>query len=266
MDNGSKTARSVKINLIFIPYWRAIRYHNSFTKQPIAMKKILLLTCLFALPALSFAQFQIGLKGGVNLSKLSFGQFATARLNANGSPAVNVNGQTISDNLKESYDSRTGTSFGIYTRFGRNLFIQPELLYSTKAASFDIIRTDNGTPTTSTVNVKVTSFDVPILLGIKGGPIRVVAGPLLSFRINDNQGLQDALKQYSSSTLNDAWTKAYYGYQVGVGLDLGKLGIDVRHEGSISDIAAVNLGPINSTAQFSQKLNSWQVTLALRLF
>lgn len=231
------------------------------------MKKALFLVVLIALPALSFAQFSFGVKGGVNLSQLSFGNFITTRLNPNGSPAVGVDGRQFRDNLQQSLDSKTGTSFGVYARIGNHLFFQPELLYSTKAGTFDIIR-DNGSggSTTESVNVKVTSFDVPLLMGIKGGPFRVVAGPLIAFRVNDGQGLNDALKQYTTGTINDAWAKAYYGYQLGVGLDLGSFGLDVRHEGSISDIAAVNLGPAGSAQAFNQKLKSWQITLALKLF
>lgn len=231
------------------------------------MKKTIVFVLLALLPTFSFAQFQIGIKGGVNLSKLSFGDFVSTRLNANGSPAVSVNGQTFRDSLRSSLNSKTGTSFGIYTRFGKNLFIQPELLYSTKASSFSIIRTgDNGQSATQTINTKITSFDVPILLGLKGGPFRIIAGPVISFRINNGQGWQNALKQYTSGSLNDAWAKAYYGYQIGGGIDFGKLGIDVRHEGSISDITTIDLGPAGSTQAFNQKIKSWQITLAYRLF
>ncbi len=230
------------------------------------MKKVLLFAALTVLPALSFAQFSIGVKGGVNLSQLSFGDFVTTRLNANGSPAVGVDGKQFRDNLKQSLDSKTGTSFGLYARIGGNLFVQPEVLYSTKAGKFDIIRTDgNGVSTTESVNVSVTSFDVPVLLGIKGGPIRVMAGPLVSFRVNNNQGFNDALKQYTTGSLNDAWAKAYYGYQIGVGLDLGSFGLDVRREGSISDIAAIDLGTAGNAQAFNQKLKSWQITLALKI-
>ncbi|MCY7360054.1 MAG: PorT family protein [Rudanella sp.] len=232
------------------------------------MKKVLLLAAIAILPAVSFAQssFQFGIKGGVNLSKFSFGSnVVTTRLNANGSPAVDVNGQQVRDNLRESLNSRTGTTFGVYARFGSNLYIQPEVLYSTKASSFDIIRTDNGQTTTQTVNISTTSFDIPVLLGLKGGPLRVVAGPVFSFRVGDNQRFSEALRQYTTGSLNDAWSKAYYGYQIGGGLDLGRLGIDVRREGSISDISAVKLGETGQ-AEFSQKLRSWQVTLAYKIF
>lgn len=227
------------------------------------MKKNLLFSTVCALvclmPALTFAQgFQIGVKGGVNLSKLSFGNFVSTGTNANGSPSVSVDGQTFRNSLSASLANKTGTSFGIYTRFGSNLFVQPELLYSTRAGSFNILR--NGV--SESVTVKSTSFDVPVLLGIKGGPIRVMAGPVVSFRIDDNQRLGEALNLYTKGTLNDAWSKAYYSYQVGGGLDLGSLGIDVRYEGNLSDIAQIN----DSGARFGQRLKSWQVTLAYKLF
>ncbi|WP_421829987.1 porin family protein [Larkinella sp.] len=230
------------------------------------MKKILFLGLVMILPSLTFAQFSIGIKGGVNLSQFTMGDFVTTRLNANGTPQVNVSGQVIRDNLKESFDSKTGWVYGIYTRFGKNIYIQPELLVSSKGGSFNIVRDINGQPTTETVSIKTTNFDVPILLGLKGGPIRVVAGPIVSFRISDDQKLRDALEDYTSGSLNNALAKATYGYQVGLGLDLGRFGIDVRREGSLSDVASVNLGGDANSAQFSQRLKSWQVTLAMRLF
>ncbi|MGF7215034.1 hypothetical protein GGR92_001174 [Spirosoma lacussanchae] len=224
------------------------------------MKKKLLIATLTLLPALTFAQggFQIGVKGGVNLSKLSFGPFVKTTTNSNGSPSVNVDGQTFRNSISDSYKSRTGTSFGIYTRFGKNLFLQPEVLYSTRSGQFDVIR--NGQ--SETVTIKTTSFDIPVLIGIKGGPLRVVAGPVVSLRIDDNQRLGEAIQQYTSGTLNDAWSKAYYGYQVGGGLDLGSLGIDVRYEGNLSDVAEIN----DASGKFNQRFKSWQVTLAYKLF
>ncbi|QJW89526.1 PorT family protein [Spirosoma taeanense] len=223
------------------------------------MKKVLLFATLTLLPALTFAQggFQVGIKGGVNLSKLTFGSFINTRANANGSPNVSVDGQTFRDNLRDSFDSRTGTSFGVYTRFGKNLFLQPEVLYTTQKAAFSVVRNNQA----EEVTIRTSSFDIPVLLGIKGGPLRVMAGPVVSLRIDDNQRLGDALRQYTNGSLNDAWSKAYYSYQVGGGLDLGSLGIDVRYQGNISDVAQIN----DSGAQFSQRLKSWQITLAYRL-
>lgn len=223
------------------------------------MKKLILFASLSVLPALSFAQgFQIGIKGGVNLSKLSFGNFVDASTNANGSPNVGFDGETFRNSISDSFNSKMGTSFGVYARFGKNLFVQPELLYSTRAGDFSY--TQNNQTVTSTV--RLTTFDVPVLLGIKGGPLRVVAGPVASFRINDNQTLGQAIQQYSNGSLNSAWSQAFYGYQVGGGLDIGSLGLDVRYQGNLTDIAQIK----NNSGQFSQGLKSWQVTLALKLF
>ncbi|MBO0935988.1 outer membrane beta-barrel protein [Fibrella sp. HMF5335] len=222
------------------------------------MNKLLFGLAIALLPLAAHAQFQIGVKGGINLSRLSFGNFVSTGTNTNGSPTVDVNGQTFRDNLSESLNSRTGTSFGIYTRFGKNLFIQPELLYTNLSGQFDVLR--NGKP--ETVTIQTTSFDVPVLLGLKGGPLRIVAGPMASFRIDNNAGLSDALKQYTGGTLNDAWQKAYYGYQVGGGLDLGSLGLDVRYQGNLSDIAQIN----SASGSFGQRAKSWQITLAYKIF
>ncbi|WP_234733205.1 porin family protein [Tellurirhabdus bombi] len=234
------------------------------------MKKILLSFAVAALcPAIAFAQlnsFSFGIKGGVNLSKFKTGDFVTTRLNANGTPQVGVDGKELRDNIRESFDSKTGWAYGIYTRFGRNLYLQPELLVSSKKGSFEIIRDVNGQQTTEVVTSRVTNFDVPILIGLKGGPLRVVAGPLISFRINDDDRLRDALRQYTSGSINDAFAKASYGYQIGAGLDIFRFGIDVRHEGSLTNVSVIDLGTDANRTQFNQKLKSWQVTLAYRIF
>jgi hypothetical protein len=230
------------------------------------MKKILFLTALALLPALSFAQFNLGIKGGVNLSKFSFGNFATARLNPNGLPAVSLNGQIIRDNLAESFNSRTGSSFGIWARLGDNLFLQPEVMFSTRGNEFTIQRADNGVSSTQTVQITSTSFDVPVLIGLRGGPLRVMAGPMVSFQVANDQGFRDALNQYTAGTLTEAWAKAYYGFQVGGGLDLGRLGLDVRYEGSLTDVVKLNLGTTGNATALNQRIKSWQATLAYRIF
>ena len=226
----------------------------------ISMQKALFGFAIALLPLAAHAQFQIGIKGGINLSRLTFGNFVSTGANSNGSPNVDVNGQTFRENLNESLNSKTGTSFGIYTRFGKNLFIQPELLYTNLSGQFTVLRSGSTAP--ETVTIQTTSFDVPVLLGLKGGPLRVMAGPIASFRIDNNAGLSDALKQYTGGTLNDAWQKAYYGYQVGGGLDIGSLGLDVRYQGNLSDIAQIN----SNGGSFGQRAKSWQITLAYKIF
>lgn len=228
--------------------------------------------CLLCVVGITSAQaqkkgFAFGIKGGVNLSRLTMGDVFTTRYDASGNPYLGYDGKEVRDNLKQSFNTRTGAVGGIYARFGRTLFIQPEVLVSTKGGSFDIIQKDQETPVTKTVNIKYSNIDVPLLIGLKGGPIRILAGPVTSFRIGDNQRLRDAFQQYTSN-LNDAFAQATFGYQLGAGLDIGSISLDIRKEGSFTNLASFQIDgkPVDGNATVKQKVTSWQVTLGIKLF
>jgi hypothetical protein len=186
----------------------------------------------------SFAQFSLGIRGGVNFSQLK-----------------TDNTQSIGANLQQSLDTKTGYVGGVYARIGSKLFIQPELIFSAKGGSVNILK--NGT--SQTVAIDYTNFDVPLLIGYKFGPIRLNAGPMASFTVSSN-GLDEALKSVSSN-LGESFKKASYGYQAGGGIDLGSLSLDLRYEGSLSEVSSLSSSNIN----FTQKGNLWQLTLGLRL-
>lgn len=233
------------------------------------MKRNTIIAFIFALAAFSheaFAQkkkFTLGLKGGVNLSQLSMGNFLTTRYDGNGNPYLNYDGHTVRDNLNESFDSKTGWSGGLYMRFGSGLYVQPEFLVSTKGGSFDIIQNDGDLPATRRIDYKFSSIDVPVLFGLKGGPFRVNAGPIASFRIGDNQNVREAIKYYTTSS--NPMSEAIFGYQLGAGLDIFGLSLDVRREGSFSNINSFQVNTGGTTTTVKQKLKSWQITLGIRL-
>jgi hypothetical protein len=198
----------------------------------------LLFVLVFAKANISFAQFSLGIRGGVNFSQLK-----------------TDNTQSIGANLQQSLDTKTGYVGGVYARIGSKLFLQPEVIFSAKGGSVNILK--NGT--SQTVAIDYTNFDVPLLIGYKFGPIRLNAGPMASFTVSNN-GLDEALKSVSSN-LGESFKKASYGYQAGGGVDLGSLSLDLRYEGSLSEVSALSTSNIN----FSQKGNLWQLTLGLRL-
>jgi hypothetical protein len=210
--------------------------------------------------------FAFGIKGGVNLSRLTMGDVFTTRYDDNGNPYLGYDGKEVKDNLKQSFSTRTGAVGGIYLRFGKTVFIQPEVLVSTKGGSFEIVQMDQEQPVSKTVNIKYSNIDVPLLIGLKGGPIRILAGPVTSFRIGDNQRLRDAFKQYTSD-LNNALSEASFGYQLGAGIDIGNISLDVRKEGSFTNVASFQLNgqSVGGDASVKQKISSWQVTLGLKL-
>ena len=227
--------------------------------------------CMLCLLGLTSAQaqkkgFAFGIKGGVNLSRLTMGNVFTTRYDDSGNPYLGYDGKEVKDNLKQSFDTRTGAVGGIYARFGRTLFIQPEVLVSTKGGSFEIVKTDLERPVTETIKIKYSNIDVPLLIGFKGGPLRILAGPVTSFRIGDNQKLSDAFKYYTSDFKN-SMSEATFGYQLGAGLDIGAFSLDVRREGSFTNVASFQVkGQSTGDNSVKQKINSWQVTLGLKLF
>lgn len=223
------------------------------------MKKLLFV--LIAFTSLQTQAQTFGFKAGVNLSKFTTGDFLTTRLNANGTPAVSVNGSVIKDNISESLNSRTGFVAGAWFRFGRSLFIQPELLFSSKSGTFDVIK--DGKPTN--VDIKVSNLDIPILVGMKAKFLRLNAGPMMSLKISNDESLAAALKNYTTSSVDNAFAKAVWGYQAGGGIDVGGMSFDLRYEGSLSDISALNLTSVSGTSQFSQRVKSWQATLAFKI-
>ena len=207
-------------------------------------KKLLFLFFVFAFAKgnVSSAQFTIGIKGGVNFSTLKT-DFKT---------------QSFGDNLQQSLDTKTGYVGGIYVRIGNKFFVQPEFIFSAKGGSLNILK--GGTTNTSqTVAIEYTNFDIPLMVGFKVGPLRLNAGPMASFKISD-KGLDEALKAYSNN-VNESFKNASYGYQAGGGLDIGALSVDLRYEGSLSEVTGNTFNNIN----FTQKGNLWQLTLGLRL-
>lgn len=195
------------------------------------MKKIslsLLLTCCsFLAMSQVVPSFQMGVKGGLNLSKF------------------NTSNTFSSDN-------QAGYYAGLWARIGAaGLHLQPELYISGK----------NTTLVSSTGEenkVKFTSLDVPVLVGTKIGAagvgLRLNTGPVVSFILNEDQSFGDA----ASNIFNGDFKDQAFAWQFGAGLDVGKLGVDLRYE--------LGLSKLNASNYSSTKLNLFTLGLAYKIF
>jgi len=166
--------------------------------------KRLFLSMFLIFTALSiFAQvkFDLGLKGGINCSKISF---------------------DVDDYSSELV---TKTHFGAFARIGLNrIFIQPEFYFSGK-----------GGDATSNVFSTLTSFDyktmdIPVLLGFrliqkKAFDLHIVAGPVFS-----NITSEDVT---GSNLTNQSYKDNYVGIQYGLGFDILFLTFDARMENGL---------------------------------
>jgi len=199
------------------------------------MKKTLIFSfILLATSTLAFAQlpkFNVGIKGGVNYSKLK-------------------SKGDLTDN-----SSILGYQAGIFTRVGlAGMYLQPELYLGTKGSDFKLQNVNNEVKTQG--SVKFTTLDLPILLGTKLGSgklnVRFMVGPVISFVIDEKTTFDQG---YTAVTDYNSYKDQSISLQAGGGVDLGNATIDLRYESGISQLN-----------NYGQKQNLWHLSLGLKLF
>jgi hypothetical protein len=171
------------------------------------MKKILLLVVIaFFITEFSYGQFALGIKLGYNASKLS----------------------TDLDSIKSSFNS--GFHVGVFSRFGKRLYVAPELQYTLSGSTLS----------TNDWKQKVTigSVDVPVLVGFKiihsdFITWRIELGPQASFVVNSK------IKDINSiaGPINDASLNSVNWYVLaGTGIDILFLKLDVRYQYGLNQL------------------------------
>lgn len=155
----------------------------------------------------SLAQFDFGLKAGVNSSTLTFEDLE-----------MNPNVEDIVASNKFGYHA------GAYVRVKvLSIYLQPEFLYTQIYSDLEVQQSNGGT---ETVDFALSRFDIPVNLGFKVGPASIFGGPVLSYNLNHPSEIIDI--DYDGGTL---------GFQAGVGLTFGNFILDAKYEGSFQSLA-----------------------------
>ncbi len=192
------------------------------------MKKYLLSVALLVAVCISAkAQFSLGIKGGVNFSKIN------------------------ADNVKES--SVTGYQAGLFARFGNAFYLQPELYLNSTGGKFDF--STSNTSTTGSGKVTFTNLTVPLLLGHSFGSkdlnFRLMVGPEYTYALSKNESFSDnfdaAFRDYKNGT---------FGFQAGGGVDIGPITADLRYQGGLTKI----------NSNFGQTQNLWALSVGFKFF
>ncbi len=193
--------------------------------------------CLLLITGLSaYAQkFSLGIKGGVNYSSLK-----------------------TKDNLTDE-NNIMGYQAGIFARAGATgIYFQPELYLGTKGTEYTMIQTTAET-VEQKAKVKFTTLDLPLLLGTKIGVdklnLRFMAGPVISFKIDDKTTFPSAYSQVSDF---GNYKNQALGIQAGGGVDLGNLTVDLRYEAGMSNIS--------ESEKYNQKQNLFHLSVGFKLF
>ena len=192
--------------------------------QPNLMKNYLLgLFFIFAatFTALSQTTFEYGLKGGINYSM-------------GGEIEGNTSNTTYWGGTAEG-EGALGFHGGVFgqVNFGK-FFIRPEVVYSSLTQEFAIPKKEENT------EFNVQTFTIPLLLGYNiYGPLDIYAGPVYSNVLDaqiPNEELNDVIV-VQSTPINA---------QVGAKVEIGRFGLDVRYEHSLSEAERQELDFVNS--------------------
>ncbi|MDO6519923.1 Outer membrane protein beta-barrel domain-containing protein [Zobellia uliginosa] len=193
-----------------------------------------LLTAVFALVSIAaFSQkdlVEIGVKAGLNYS-------------ANGDYF-----ESIGDAARDP-DRNMGYHLGLFGKIGiSRIYFRPELMYTKTKSDYNGDKFD------------ISKLDMPLLVGIKVvGPLHVFAGPSFQYILDT---------EFDGISIDDIENDFSVGANIGAGVDLGKLGIDIRYERGFNSNEATfintnitELGPSRVDARPDQLIVSLSLTL-----
>ena len=193
--------------------------------------------CLaFAFSQTSNSQIQFGVKGGINYNSNSI--------------------KDVSEDVFDNAKSKAGYHVGIWLRAkipGIGFYIRPELVYTN--LENEVLYTTSSETTTYSFQ----KIDIPVLLGKKiFGIGNVYIGPSFQYILDSDFNISDI-----PDVKGDGFT---VGLQFGGGVELGKLGIDVRWERGFSGIESTFLSnTTNTNVEFDTRVNQIIISLSYRL-
>ena len=189
------------------------------------MKKVIIGAALLLCVSFVNAQFNFGIKAGYNSS-----------LGANDLGSI-TNGSYNLKSVNSEY--KNGFQAGVFLRLGANkMYFQPELLYAMGKKSYSMTVTDANNSVTGTFdkNVKVSTVDVPLLLGykvldLKLANVRVFAGPKLRFNSGSTLDYSNVTGGgFNTTDLQKDVKAAQLGLEAGFGVDVLMLSLDFRYQ------------------------------------
>ena len=184
------------------------------------MKKTLMTLSLLAIALVSFGQtFDLGVKASYNTTKFELSK------------------SSVTNGFKDG----SGVNFGVFARIGGSkVYLQPELLYSSKSTTYTYsVQNPSGVISTFTDDVKLKTFQIPILLGVKLldlkiASLRAFTGPAASFVTNKGIANLGAQIKDNFTSNSMAWD-----WQIGAGVDVLMFTLDMRYELGISELKTV---------------------------
>jgi Outer membrane protein beta-barrel domain len=192
-----------------------------------------------------------GFRGGVSRGKYEIRDGSVDKIGSTGLPVLDENGKIIKGNFVTNSTFSSGFDVGVFARFLRgSFFVQPELIFSSKAGIIDILKNDGGLY--KRVYGKFNAIDVPILFGIRSKRARVFFGPVINYGININDEIRNSLLEFTEAEKlgSKFFSKPIMNFNLGIGFEVNSIFIDVRYEKSLASFTNIEVGPSNSSKPF----------------
>ena len=199
------------------------------------MKKYFLLLALVFIGYSASAQFTLGPRLTVTSSNLSIRDNIT--------------------NVQEG-DAEFGYQFGIFARFKVpiiGLYAQPEILLSQTESTVSVANQN--------ADLSFNRVDVPVMLGGKVGPLRINAGPVLSFLTKAESDLSGTV-----ADIQDNYSNTTVGFQAGVGIDILKFVIDLKYEGALSERFSDRFNIAGTPVSTDERASQLVLAVGFKLF
>ncbi len=185
------------------------------------------------------AQIRFGIRGGLSSSQLN-------------QESIQTNGVSLA--IK---DANYGYHLGIFGRakLSKHWYLQPEVAFNSTSVDFVVTDFSDGL-VDKVLTEKYRNLDIPLMFGYKLGPLRAEAGPTGHVYVASKSELEQIggyERRFNNFNL---------GYQAGFGLDIWKLMIDLRYEGSFEKFGDhMSIG--GQQVNFSQSPTRWLMTVGL---
>jgi hypothetical protein len=180
------------------------------------MKKLFAIGLIILLSIPAFSQIKFGIKAGAETTSV---------------PTYNVVGSGTTIEALE--DASWGYHAGLFMRIKLGpVYLQPEAVFASTSFDYNV-------KTSTVADLKTQTFNrlsIPVLLGLKLGPVHFNLGPAASIMIGSPKAL------INDPDFEDMYKGAVWGYQAGVGIDLlKKLTLDIRYAGSLGEVLGDNV-------------------------
>lgn len=178
---------------------------------------------LFVLGLLLFfvptkAQLNFGIKGGINSTSIKPEELKI------------VDNESVKQFGVSVKDADYGMHFGFYLDGQiHKFFIRPEVVFNSNKVNYNVTEFGLNDIVTTVRSETYNYLDIPVMMGIDFGAVRLMGGPVGHVFIASRSELTNL------SGYEQKFDDMSYGYQLGAGLQAGRFGLEGRFEGNFNN-------------------------------